>query len=517
MVDQNLISKADAYKAAVMARDNGMLMIAAMVMAIAILMILYHRPKSKSQEPCYTLANWWCYGLVIIGIVLRHAVWLVPDNLWYDEAFTAAVVSASPANALIAILHDVHPPGWYMITKLFITILGQSELALRYPAMLASIASLILFKIWLDRSPTNNPVKITALMIMVLSPAGLRFAAEARCYAGLELAALAILAGALLNQPLLYIAGMIAAPWLHHVGWVYSLVGASIYYYRYHKINDLVLSLFLTMPAGVFALYQIVGPGLGSGLAKSGYWIHDKNIGAFLYHAVFQQFFSPSTTPEMMDWFTGFFALAFWAVAIFGAIKSKRWELALMAFGPSLVILTISQWRPMLLGRTLLGTAPSIYLLAAIGLDRLRSRIAPSIIYLMAVLMIIGGVNQLLGAARGTITPIFDAARAAGCTEIIHSEPSSAVMALYYAPAIQNYLWSGFDPGLQTGALTLETEHALGIERKQLENGKCILYADHAMVPPENIDILDREIAKDSRTKIYVLTDDQFSYIALFK
>jgi len=507
------MSKLDAYILAVQARDNAMLMFGSISLMFAVILALYHRPReNRLQLPD------WTDLIMMAGCLIRVAVWLVNDNLWYDEAFTAAVVNAPPDDAWTAILADVHPPLWYGVTALFTSVLGSSELVLRMPGMICSIASLVLFYFWVAppgrwrREDTS--IAMIAMLLMAIAPVGVRYAAEARCYAALQLAAVAALMGATTGRPMLFLAGAVAAPWLHHLGWLYTIPAAIIIAYRERNAEVAWLAVILAFPAAVLAAYQMLGAGLGSGMLESGYWISDRGLGAYLYHAVFYNFFSSCTAPKgWLEYAAGMMALGLWMIAWYGAIRTGRWDLALFAFGPGLAVFVISFVKPMLLGRTLIGATPALYLLVAFGLERLQLRRLSWLgsVAAVAALLLVGVVNQLQGESRGEITGLFEATK--NCETVTHSEPSSVVLAGYYAPDQHNVLWDGFEPGLQTGAMTLETEQALGIERGPIDD--CLLYADHPAVPRENLVLLEPHRA--GRDLLYTLTDDEFSFIALYR
>ena len=507
------MSKLDAYLLAVQARDNAMLMFGSIALMIAVLLVLYHRPREdRLQLPD------WTDLIMIMGCLIRAAVWLVDDNLWYDEAFTAAVVTVPAEDAWIAILTDVHPPLWYGITRLFTSVLGSSELVLRMPAVMCSIGALVLYYFWVADPRRgrrqDTAVSMIAMLLMAIAPVGVRYAAEARCYAALQLAAVAALMGATTGRPMLFLAGAVAAPWLHHMGWLITIPAALIIAYRERNAEASWTAVILAFPAALIAGYQVLGAGLGSGMLESGYWISDRGLGAYLYHAVFYNFFSSCTAPKgVLEWGAGLMAMGLWLVAWYGALRSGRWDLAMLAFGPGLVVLVVSVVKPMLLGRTLIGATPALYYLVAVGLDRLQLRRWTWLGSVAAVsaLLLVGVVNQLQGESRGEITGLFEATKI--CETVTHSEPSSVVLAGYYAPDQHNVLWDGFEPGLQTGAMTLETEQALGIERGPIDD--CLLYADHPAVPRQNLTMLEPHRAR--RDLLYTLTDDEFSFIALYR
>lgn len=509
------MSRADRYIEALSNRDHAMIMLLAIIAAVAVLLALYHRPKDRAP---LRLPSWLWPALLVAGVAVRVAAIASGDDLWYDEAFTAAVVGVPLPRAWAAIMADVHPPGWYAITAVFTGVLGRSELALRLPAFLCSLASLGLFAWWLRRIELPELAGVLALGCMALASVQVRFAAEARCYAGLELAALAILAGATLNRRWLFIAGMIAAPWLQHLGWLYVGAGAVIWLLQRRPWRSLVAPIVAAVPAAVIAAAQLTmsaDGGLAPGIWEAGYWIQDRNLGAFLYHGAFQQFFMAGTVAPWLEWPTGVAGVALYAVAIFGGLRRARWSTIVAAFGPGLAVFLLSQWKPLLLARTLIGTDPALYALAGVGIQQLKLKRGALLagVGALVFLMLAADANQAAGGARGAVQPLFEAARAAGCTEITHAEPSSVVLGLYYAPDIRHQLWGAFDATQQNGAPTRQTETALGMLRG--DPGRCMMYSDHVLIPPAYLARLDALIA--GRRELYEFINDEFMEIALYE
>jgi mannosyltransferase len=83
-------------------------------------------------------------AIFMLGLALRlHA--LGTDSLWIDEIYT---VSASQMDLMsiptFVVTDDSHPPLLYVITKLFVGLMGGSEFTLRLPAALLGSLSILL-------------------------------------------------------------------------------------------------------------------------------------------------------------------------------------------------------------------------------------------------------------------------------------------------------------------------------------------------------------------------------------
>lgn len=63
------------------------------------------------------------------------------QSLWLDESIVAKVAETIPMFRIPSALsiHDVHPPGYYMIISAWSSLFGTSEIALRMPSIIASL------------------------------------------------------------------------------------------------------------------------------------------------------------------------------------------------------------------------------------------------------------------------------------------------------------------------------------------------------------------------------------------
>ncbi|MBN1317293.1 MAG: glycosyltransferase family 39 protein, partial [Anaerolineales bacterium] len=137
-----------------------------------------HRPVSG--RPVAIMA-----GLILIGAGLRFYQ-LTAKGLWADEIFTA--LFAGPDNDVATVIHNAlstplpSPPLWFLITHLFVKVLGSNELVLRFPSVLAG--TLCIPAIYMVGNELfNRRIALVGATLLAVSPIQIHFSQEARTYA----------------------------------------------------------------------------------------------------------------------------------------------------------------------------------------------------------------------------------------------------------------------------------------------------------------------------------------------
>lgn len=447
--------------------------------------------------------------ILLAGTVLRLA-WLGADSLWYDECFSSVIVSLPLPQAWSAMLHDVHPPGWYAVTWIFTAALGDtSEAAMRLPAALCSIGALFLFAWWLRQLDVPRNGQLVALALMAFAPQQIRYAAEARMYAALSVAALLIIAGVTLRRPWLLAGGVALAPWLHHLGWLYVAAAMVAAYQQRRSMLAILAGAMAAAPAGLIALYQ-VATGVGQA-----YWIQDHSVAAWLYNAVFAQVWGEAIISERLAWHAGLLALALATAGLVYAVRQRRQPslaLAILAWLPGLLLLLISQARPLLMARPLIGTAPAIYALAGLGLAAVLKSERRLVLagLLVAPLLGVALHGYAINGVRMSMQPLLD--EAADCGRVTHTGVGTLIMARHYAPDQEHLLWEQANSGLDT-AISPGTEAGMGIQRVPLQGAECVVYSDHVLVDDTERTALDDWLKH--HPPVYTLVDDDLKKISL--
>jgi hypothetical protein len=124
--------------------------------------------------------------LILAGIVLRIRQYLTGRSLWADEAMLALnVVERDFAGMLRPLDYDQGAPiGFLLVEKLFNTILGKHEFALRLFPLLVGLASLWLFYLLLRSmmSEANGAGLLVALALFAFNPQLIYYSSEVKQY-----------------------------------------------------------------------------------------------------------------------------------------------------------------------------------------------------------------------------------------------------------------------------------------------------------------------------------------------
>ncbi len=213
--------------------------------------------------------------ILLLAIALR-LYRLDGQSLWADEGNSAALAGRPfPVIAQQAAL-DIHPPLYYWLLKIWCSLFGQREIALRGLSGLFSLGVVILVYA-LGAELAGRPAGLAAALLTAVSPLQVYYAQEARMY--MPMAFWAVLAA------------WAAWRWTAHPRWpfalVYMLAGAAGLYTHYFFPSILLVCnlVFLAawlerrrarllwtwagMQAGIILLYL---PWLSTGLSRLLAW-----------------------------------------------------------------------------------------------------------------------------------------------------------------------------------------------------------------------------------------------------
>ncbi len=124
------------------------------------------------------------YLFLAAGAAMRIAG-LTVSSFWYDEAFSI-FLSRFPAKMIYLEFTDFNPPLWQLVVSPFLWWLGENEFALRLPALLFSLAAmLITWKLAEELLPDH--ARIPAAALIGLLPYQFWLAQDGRCYAMLSM------------------------------------------------------------------------------------------------------------------------------------------------------------------------------------------------------------------------------------------------------------------------------------------------------------------------------------------
>lgn len=130
--------------------------------------------------------RWSPYQGVMIGVILLGAWLRLPtldrQGIWFDEAVTIAFSSTGWANLMWALLVDgVHPPLYYMLTKLLLPLTGTAEFAVRFLSTAPALLTLpVIYR--LGQALFDRRVALLAALLLAMNPLHIWLSQEARMY-----------------------------------------------------------------------------------------------------------------------------------------------------------------------------------------------------------------------------------------------------------------------------------------------------------------------------------------------
>lgn len=155
-------------------------------------------------------------GVTIASAILR--TWHVGESLWLDELHTSWCVHGDWSDVSRRALIGNQSPLYFYVVKLVVSVLGESEIALRLVSLLSGIAlvpltSLLAARLFSRSTSAAPTAAIIAAMMVGVSHLPIFYASEARPYALLQLVMVVhlLIAMAMIEQPTLRIQCLWAA------------------------------------------------------------------------------------------------------------------------------------------------------------------------------------------------------------------------------------------------------------------------------------------------------------------
>jgi hypothetical protein len=229
--------------------------------------------------------------LLFLGALLRLRQYLTGRSLWADEAMLALnIVSRNFAGMFKPLDYDQGAPiGFLLIEKIFNSIVGRGELALRLFPLLVGLTSLWLFYLLLKRV-TNTVGLLTALALFAFNPRLIYYSSEVKQYivdVAVMMLILLIAAPVFNISPRkkdfasLTLAGLIALWFSHPALFVLAGIGIAlvIIYLRRQDYSGLrlVIGMGILWVLNIGLLYLLILKNLSQNAYMREYW-----QGAFL-------------------------------------------------------------------------------------------------------------------------------------------------------------------------------------------------------------------------------------------
>lgn len=371
----------------------------------------------------------------LVGLALLARLPLLTQSPWYDETFTARMASIDWASFPAALAGDVHPPGYYILARLAVELLGESDAAIRLPALAGGLALIPLIARLAWSFTGDRRVALAAAAIVAALPASMYYSAEARYPSMLAAAVLAALLAYREGRPRAFALATGSLIYWHNLGAVYLVLFALAAVLRWRSRRWVL--------AGVGSL-ALALPWLPSMVDQArdvldGFWLQDTRVP--VWHLISMTMRQAAATPALLpvQWGTPLLlsALGLWASRDW----IRRHPIWLwVAIGAPMALWAAQIWSPVYLARALLAPA----LLFAIPWAWLLLRTAGRWRWASAALLTIGilsGNVRQLTRDRTEIADVFE--RCAGADVVYTTSTNMAVMAARYSPGLPTFTWAG--------------------------------------------------------------------------
>lgn len=347
-------------------------------------------------------------GIVLLAGIVR-VCGLGTQSLWMDEAFSHLFATLPLGLAWQAMIVDaVHPPLYYLLLRPWLTLVGDSEFALRFPSALAGVLTVALL-LRVGRDWLGERAAGWAALLLALNPLHVWYGQEARMYALLGLSSLVVLAafwrvlrrrrrgdwvilGVL--SALAYVTHYFAL-YLPVIEFVFLLATFRRYHQTLARWAAVQALAVLPLAGWLTALYTIAGGTFGIGWIPAPRLI-DPLLTVWSFGMAYDGRLTLWVVAGLGVW-CGLLVLGMWRGSV---TKDVKLFLLLALALPPLATLFLSLRRPTYVDRFFIGSLPVFVTLAAVGLARLP-RLARCVVGLA-----LAGLG-IWGLARFHLDPVF--------------------------------------------------------------------------------------------------------------
>ncbi len=175
-------------------------------------------------------------GILILSLVLRFSKMFWQRDFWYDEAFTGIITRMSWPKMWWMIFHDVHPPLYYYLLKLWASLFNYSLFSFRSFSVLFGILS-VWSIYWIGKKLFSTRVGLISAFLMTISPFAIQYSQEARMYSLFGFLSLWLI--------YFFIKSLQKNQWLDWLSW--SGIGILFFYTHYLALFTFVIFYFTTL------------------------------------------------------------------------------------------------------------------------------------------------------------------------------------------------------------------------------------------------------------------------------
>lgn len=472
-------------------------------------LITYWRAASVRQFP---LPRWALLALLALLVRLPG----MGESLWYDETFTVSLARLPLDRMFVAIQSDVHPPLWYMVEWLAGRVLGWSEIAVRTPALLFGVLSVLLVYRLAKSIHQNERAAFVAALIAALLPGALYYSNEARGYTLLVCAILGATIGLIENRKWLFAGALILAMYTHNLAFAYAGILCVVALIQRGRswawaLAGVALAGAVWLPT---LLYQ-------AGDITDGFWITPLTPGA-----VFSPLFNMTVGGRMPETYIALtsatiIALTLWSVRVSQTwiISSRGYVWIALVVGVPFGVAVVSMWHNVYLDRALLPSILMITVAWGYALvegyrgNAMVARIAIMVALIMAV------VPYWSHSNRADLRPLTRVC--AGADAVFTTSVSMEMVANYYRPVTTGghtipAIWSEANDLNQW--LSPSAKEALGWQQttfERLPHGTvCLLDVDNALARSDERQYVSNILDQFKSTKRVLVDGGTFKLVA---
>lgn len=371
------------------------------------------------------------YWLIVFGVGLGLRLPRMFEPLWYDETFTARMATIPLQSFPSALLADVHPPFHYLIVRVFVGILGDSEFVLRLPSLIAGLGLIWLIYRLAWRMSASKEVAQTAGLLIAVLPAAIHYSAEARYPIFLAFAVLFAVLSLEEKRFLFFALGTIASVYLHAIGLFYALILISV--------------AFIKIPSWrrrVFPLALLCGSWLPFMLMQSkdvinGFWLPNRLP---IWHVIDMSIIEAKTAWAISLIAPILLLISWQSIKAAFKLRGILVFLAIVALVPALVWIVSTLWHPIYLTRALM--ASTFLMLVAWAWVLVNNKQAG--IYQLGTLAVV--IPTLINSYIPELNSVKDIFSNCQGSDITYTTTTAnSIEASYYAPSPAILAWAGGD------------------------------------------------------------------------
>lgn len=354
--------------------------------------------------------------ILILATVLR--IPLLNDPYWYDETFTSVIAQTPLESFFSAVMGDVHPPGYYALIKALTSIFGTHDIIMRLPALISSVAVVLVFY-HIGRITHSARIGRWCALLVAVAPALVYYGTEARYPAFLALCLSLAYYGIQTKRHWLVSVSLSFAAMSHINAWFSIVIMLGVYMIQGGQWRALllpVLSISSWLPIAAIQSRDIT----------DGFWLQLKQPFAHIIQMTINDRFPDVTIATIVIIsFTGVMMLALF-----------RWRknatllwFAVVVLAPLAQYIVSLLWSPIYLPRTLLFSALLLLIPVAWYLDQYANKLVLLLVFIPV------GVALFNLYTYERISVLNDAVLSCDGYETVYTvSTSGAVLATHYLP-----------------------------------------------------------------------------------